>query len=213
MTTTTVYNLNVLGSQYVGNNLTILNSTTIKRNLTALRNMTVVRNATIRGNLYVRNVVRARSKGFVIPHPSEDKKEQGLLLQHGCIEGPENGVYYRGEGTLVNGETIIELPDYFEDLVHIENRSVQLTPKVNNREEASRMGNLFATQVVDGKFSVFCNSTDSTDSTDNVCDICFWWEVKGDRKDIPKLVVETPETVETPIETAEIIETVETVDN
>jgi hypothetical protein len=40
------------------------------------------------------------------------------------LEGPEAGVYLRGETT----EKIIELPDYWTGLVHEDSLTVQLTP-------------------------------------------------------------------------------------
>ena len=50
------------------------------------------------------------SKTFVIDHPI--KKENYLV--HACLEGPEAGVYYRGEGVIIEGldTVVIKLPDY-----------------------------------------------------------------------------------------------------
>ena len=45
-------------------------------------------------------------------------------MRYGVLEGPEHGVYIRG---VVKGE-IIELPDYWTDLVHEDSITVQLTP-------------------------------------------------------------------------------------
>ncbi len=48
-------------------------------------------------------------KTFVIQHPTDEKK----YLVHACLEGPEAGVYYRGVGTITNGNSVsIKLPDY-----------------------------------------------------------------------------------------------------
>jgi hypothetical protein len=41
------------------------------------------------------------------------------------LEGPEHGVYFRGQTT----EKVIELPDYWAELVMEESITVQLTPK------------------------------------------------------------------------------------
>jgi len=57
------------------------------------------------------------TKTFVIPHPQLGKSDRYLV--HGCLEGPEVGVYYRGEGTIAerdDGETEITLPDYADAL-------------------------------------------------------------------------------------------------
>jgi len=54
------------------------------------------------------------SKTFVIQHPSYTEK----YLVHACLEGPEAGVYYRGENVVQDGKCLISLPDYtssFED--------------------------------------------------------------------------------------------------
>lgn len=48
------------------------------------------------------------TKTFVINHPLDKDK----LLVHGCLEGPESGVYYRGKGEIINGECKIDLPLY-----------------------------------------------------------------------------------------------------
>ena len=48
-------------------------------------------------------------KTFVIEHP----KNKNKYLVHGCLEGPEAGIYYRGKGEIINNENVmISLPDY-----------------------------------------------------------------------------------------------------
>lgn len=48
-------------------------------------------------------------KSFIIDHPKDADK----YLVHGCLEGPEGGIYYRGTGEITNDESIsIHLPDY-----------------------------------------------------------------------------------------------------
>lgn len=60
-------------------------------------------------------------KHFDIKHPTKE----GHRLRHSCLEGPENGVYYRGK--LVDGN-VIQLPDYWRGLVDPETITVNLTP-------------------------------------------------------------------------------------
>ena len=49
------------------------------------------------------------TKTFVIDHPTKSEN----YLVHSCLEGPEAGVYYRGEGKITFGNSvIINLPDY-----------------------------------------------------------------------------------------------------
>lgn len=60
------------------------------------------------------------AKLFDIPHPSKENHR----LRHACLEGPENGVYIRGRLT---GKNVIELPDYWKDLVDPSTITVTLT--------------------------------------------------------------------------------------
>lgn len=59
-------------------------------------------------------------KAFNIPHPTKPDKR----LWHGCLEGPEYGVYVRGR--LTESDTI-ELPEYWRGLVDPETITVTLT--------------------------------------------------------------------------------------
>lgn len=63
----------------------------------------------------------AGAKPFDMPHPSKD----GYRLRYVCVEGPENGVYFRGR---VVNKNVINLPDYWKDLVDHTTISVQLQP-------------------------------------------------------------------------------------
>ena len=65
--------------------------------------------------------INANVKNFDIPHPSKE----GWRLRYSVLEGPEIGIYLRGK---VTGKGIIELPDYWSDLVDEDSISVQLTP-------------------------------------------------------------------------------------
>lgn len=70
-------------------------------------------------NLEVNGTFAATTKSFVIPHPTR----VGWKLRYGSLEGPENGIYIRGE---CNTE-VIELPDYWRLLVDESSITVQLT--------------------------------------------------------------------------------------
>jgi len=63
----------------------------------------------------------ANSKAFDIPHPT---KEEGRLI-HGCLEGPEYGVYFRGR---VKNREEISYPSYWKGLVDWTTITVNLTP-------------------------------------------------------------------------------------
>lgn len=51
-------------------------------------------------------------KSFVIDHPNKNNK----YLVHACLEGPEAGVYYRGNATIENEFIEITLPGYVNSL-------------------------------------------------------------------------------------------------
>ena len=68
----------------------------------------------------------AVSKSFLIPHPTPAKAAEGKKLRYASLEGPENGVYYRGR---LERESEIVLPDYWKDLVDPESITVNLTAR------------------------------------------------------------------------------------
>lgn len=100
-------------------------------------------------------------KSFVIDHP----KDQDKLLVHGCLEGPEAGVYYRGKGVITNNESVaIELPDYVDKLAT--NLTIQLTPIYDGDIYKPQY---FATEVSSNKFLV------------HGVNGAFYWSVYGQR--------------------------------
>jgi hypothetical protein len=117
----------------------------------------------------------ATSKSFNIPYPGDASKR----LVHTCIEGPEIGVYYRGEATLINGSATVELPVYFEALVREEGRTVLLTPLFEGDEAIDLLA---ASRVVGGKFRV--RGVTGVNPSQS-----FYWEVKAVRADQPLLEV------------------------
>jgi len=119
-------------------------------------------------------ITSGASKAFRIKHPLDDKKD----LLHACIEGPEVGVYYRGEAETDEGRAEITLPDYFEALTRPEGRSVLLTQLYQEEDDALAL--LAATSVIGGKFRV--RSSNPTQK--------FYWEVKAIRGDVEPLQVE-----------------------
>jgi len=64
-------------------------------------------------------------KNFDIPHPAK----QNWRLRHTCLEGPENGVYFRGKVKEYGRFSVdIDLPSYWVGFVDIDNITVTLTP-------------------------------------------------------------------------------------
>jgi hypothetical protein len=85
------------------------------------------------------------------------------------LEGPEAGVYYRGEAELVETQTRIELPDYLAALA--DNFTVQLTQIWRGPEDS--FARLMAGKVTDNGFVV---------RSDIPC--AFAWHVYGTRQQI-----------------------------
>jgi hypothetical protein len=88
------------------------------------------------------------AKSFIIDHPLHKDK----YLVHGCLEGPEAGIYYRGEAAIKDGEslTVVDLPDYVNALGY--DFTVQITPIFSGRK---RTETYEASRVSSGKFAVY----------------------------------------------------------
>jgi len=127
-----------------------------------------------RGGMRIYGRMTANSKRFQIDHPTRE----GYDLVHGCLEGPENGVYYRGKAQLENGKCVVELPDYFEALTLPESRTVSLTP-------VDGWSPLYLEGEVTNSFTVRTNLRANEGQK-------FHWEVKAERADTEPLVVEVP---------------------
>ena len=117
-------------------------------------------------------------KQFVIDHPAG---VPGRKLVHAAIEGPEAGVYYRGEAELDGDDGIVELPPYFEALTRPEHRTVQVTPILGDGDEACTLA---VSEVRDGLFRVRALGRSSAGPQR------FYWEVKAVRADLEPLDVE-----------------------
>ena len=91
-------------------------------------------------------------KTFVIDHPDDKEK----LLVHGCLEGPEGGVYYRGKDEITNGESkTIILPDYVKNLA--KDFTVQITP-IYNAKNHDKPINIKVTEVENNEFTVYSDN-------------------------------------------------------
>ena len=115
---------------------------------------------TLSGNL------SAATKSFVIPHPTKPH----MTLQHGSLEGPENGVYVRGH--LIDTNTI-PLPEYWYGLVDSSTITAYLT-EIGNRNH----------HWIDS-----INDYTITVASENGNINCFY-TVWGERKDVGKMKVE-----------------------
>jgi hypothetical protein len=78
------------------------------------------------GDVNVTGDIHKSNCYFLIDHPLDPENK---LLRHTCVESPEGLLIYRGEATLdTDGETVVELPSYFEVLTDEAEASVHLTP-------------------------------------------------------------------------------------
>jgi len=127
-------------------------------------------NGTIPGSAVNVDVVTATIKNFVIDHPTPEK--EGYKLRHSSLEGPEAGVYFRGKST----SNIIDLPDYWVDLVEEESITVSLTPFSSPCQH-------YIEDIRDNQVIIGCAC-----GTPN-----YHFTVYGERKDVEKLVVEYKE--------------------
>ena len=108
----------------------------------------------------------ATTKSFIIDHPTKP----GKRLQYGSLEGPENGVYIRGRST----ESIIELPEYWTNLVHADSITVNLTPIGGSAIPRVR-------KIQNNQVEVFSVEDEELD---------YYYVILGERKDVDKLKIE-----------------------
>ena len=108
----------------------------------------------------------ATSKLFDIKHPSK----RNHRLAHASLEGPEIGVYYRG---VLKDSQIIDLPDYWKDLVDSNTITVHLTPIGNYQYLHYTLAENKIVVRNFGNASIHCS-----------------YIVYGERKDVERLTVE-----------------------
>ena len=113
----------------------------------------------------------AVAKSFRIKHPTKE----GKLLRYGSLEGPENGVYVRGK---LKGTNVIELPDYWLQLVDESSITVNLTPI--GKHQKLYVESTENNKVIIGNDNLFGS-------------IDCYYTVFAERKDVDKLEVEIDE--------------------
>lgn len=119
------------------------------------------------GAFTIGGTLSATSKSFLIDHPTKP----GMSLQYGSLEGPENGVYFRGRST---SRTII-LPDYWKGLIDANSITVNLTP-------FGSYNTLYVVSVSDTEIHI--------DNAESTLEIEYFYTIFAERKDIEKLKVE-----------------------
>ena len=114
------------------------------------------------GDLTVTGALAATTKSFDIVHPTKE----GKRLHHGVLEGPEHAVYIRGK----TKESIIQLPEYWNGLVHEDTITVQLT-------SIGRSEYLYVDGIRDNTVSI-SNDTE------------YFYFIQAERKDVERFEVE-----------------------
>ena len=112
----------------------------------------------------------ATTKSFLIDHPTKPGKK----LRHGSLEGPENGVYIRGKGKT----SIIELPEYWTELVDEDSITVQLTP-------IGKHQHIYVESIKNNVIHI-----QSDEKRKNSNDLEYFYLILAERKDVDKLVIE-----------------------
>tara|TARA_Y100000356_G_scaffold122511_1_gene116745 strand:- start:73 stop:996 length:924 start_codon:yes stop_codon:yes gene_type:complete len=116
--------------------------------------------------LEVNGSFSAGSKTFNIEHPTQS----GKRLIHGCFEGPEHGVYFRGKSQ----DSCIQAPEYWSGLVDIDSMTVDVTPIGANQS-------IYVDRIEDnGDVYVGANTE---------VPLNYFYIVYGERKDIDNLVI------------------------
>ena len=121
-------------------------------------------------------VADSKPKPFDLKHPT---KGDGHRLRYACIEGPEVAVYCRGR---LKESNVINLPDYWKDLVHEDSITVQLQPIGSNQN--------LVIQEFNNEFIVIAEDSTNTDLITDLSTIDCFYHVYGERKDINPLIVE-----------------------
>ena len=177
-------NVKVKGDGKTANALDVTGNTLTTGDAVITGDTTIKGDATIQGTTFasVQGTINVQGwKGFDIKHPTKE----GHRLRYICLEGPEGGVYHRGR---ITGTNVINLPDYWKDLVDIDSITVQLQP-------IGRQQNLVI-QEIDEDFIVIVEDSTNTDLITDLSTIDCFYHIYGTRKDgevlIPEYEGETP---------------------
>lgn len=139
----------------------------INDNITAVKNITSTGTITA-AEVSANGITLTSRKSFDILHPTKD----GWRLRHTCLEGPENGVYFRGR---LKDSNIIELPDYWFGLVDTESITVSLT-------QIGYSQDLIVEKIECGKKIIIKSGTGTN--------IDCYYLINGTRKDGENLILE-----------------------
>jgi hypothetical protein len=113
------------------------------------------------------DVLLASKKSFDIKHPTKENHR----LRYICLEGPYAEVYFRGK---LNGDTMIQFPEYWKNLVHLDSITINLTAVGFSQ-------NLYVEKITP-EYAII--------GSDNPSQISCVFTVYGERKDVNKNIPE-----------------------
>jgi hypothetical protein len=151
------------------NNSIILNATGSSLNATnsglfikPIRIHNSITSAPLEYNNTTGEVTYNSTKTFVINHPTKPAN----YLVHAAIEGPEAGVYYRGEAKIENNKFVkVSLPDYVSAFAN--NFTIQITQIYEDTQDENIV--LKTSRIKDNSFNVYGKNSS------------FYWVVYGQR--------------------------------
>jgi len=160
--------------------LYVLGTSKFFADMTVAASIKVTKDVTIGGTMKAgyatwSGSIVATTKLFDIKHPSKE----GHRLAHASLEGPEVGVYCRGR---LKESNVINLPEYWKDLVHEDSITVQLQPIGSNQT--------LVIQEFNNEFIVIAEDSTNTDLITDLSTIDCFYHVYGERKDVERLTVE-----------------------
>lgn len=125
---------------------------------------------TIKSKVIFTEVLMAKTKNFVIDHPTK----KGKKLVYACLEGPENSVYVRGR---ITNKNVINLPEEWTGIVREGSITVSLTPVGSHQD-------VIVKRIGENKIFLQSRAGFPID--------CFY-HVFGERKDVQRLITEVEE--------------------
>jgi len=144
--------------------LELTGSLLVKGNTTLNGSLTITGSQLITDDITSDGTIRARVKSFDIPHPTRKNKR----LVYGALEGPEHGIYCRGESK----ELKTLLPPEWRAMVNTKGITVQITP-------IGEWQPLYFKKLHSNWLYFGCG--------DDRKNVHFYWEIKGERTDVPSL--------------------------
>jgi hypothetical protein len=121
------------------------------------------------------------TKDFVIAHPLDKQR----YLVHAALEGPENGVRYRGHVSLKDGKAQIVLPEYVPEITDPETATLHL--QVDGTGESVRVVYKKGQWLRNGRISIESENKDSGEEVS--------WTLQLTRTDLIPLQVTPPKNL------------------